>query len=143
MNRKHVTLNTSFALVAAIAAPLAALSVSSARAEPAAILASSSTAAASAAAAGSISATIAGLSAASLQALPGFPMAAYRDGYRNGKVTLAYTVQPDGAVSDVRVLHAYPKQVFTRTAVGMVSGWRFVPSLVPQERQIEVQFVTR
>jgi TonB family protein len=139
MNRTHVKLNTTFALLAAIAA----LSAPAAQAEPAAILASSSTGAGSAVAAGSISATIAGLSAASLQALPGFPMAAYRDGYRNGKVTLAYTVQPDGAVSDVRVLHAYPKQVFTRTAVGMVSGWRFGPSVMPQERQIDVQFIAR
>jgi TonB family protein len=139
MNHKHVKLNTTVALLAAITA----LSAPVAQAEPVAILASSSTGAGSAATAGSISATIAGLSAASLQALPGFPMAAYRDGYRNGKVTLAYTVQPDGAVSDVRVLHAYPQQVFTRTAVGMVSGWRFVPSVVPQERQIEVQFSAR
>ncbi len=139
MNHKHVKLNTTVALLAAITA----LSAPVAQAEPVAILASSSTGAGSAATAGSIAATIAGLSAASLQALPGFPMAAYRDGYRNGKVTLAYTVQPDGAVSDVRVLHAYPQQVFTRTAVGMVSGWRFVPSVVPQERQIEVQFSVR
>jgi TonB family protein len=139
MNHKHLKLNTTVALIAAIAA----LSAPVAQAEPVAILASSSTGAGSAATAGSISATIAGLSAASLQALPGFPMAAYRDGYRNGKVTLAYTVQPDGAVSDVRVLHAYPQQVFTRTALGMVSGWRFVPSVVPQERQIEVQFSAR
>jgi TonB family protein len=141
MNRKPIALNTTFALLAALAA-LAALSAPAARAEPAAILASSSAGVGSAAA-GSISATIAGLSAASLQALPGFPMAAYRDGYRDGKVTLAYTVQADGAVSDVRVLHAYPKQVFTRTAVGMVSSWRFVPSVMPQARQIEVQFSAR
>jgi TonB family protein len=139
MNHKHVKLNTTVALLAAITA----LSAPVAQAEPVAILASSSTGAGSAATAGSISATIAGLSAASLQALPGFPMAAFRDGYRNGKVTLAYTVQPDGAVSDVRVLHAYPQQVFTHTAVGMVSGWRFVPSVMPQERQIEVQFIAR
>lgn len=138
MNRRYIAVNTTFALLAAIAT----LSAPVAQAEPVALLASSSTAAGSTAAA-SISATIAGLSAASLQALPGFPMAAYRNGYRDGHVTLAYTVQPDGSVGDVRVLHAHPKQAFTRSAVQMVSGWRFVPSTTPQARQIDVQFVAR
>jgi TonB family protein len=138
MNRSPITLNTTFALLAAVAA----LSAPAVHAEPVAILAAAGTPAA-AATAGSTSATVAGLTSASLQALPGFPLAAYRDGHRGGTVTLGYTVQPDGAVSEVRVLDAKPTQVFTRTAVNMVAGWRFVPSVAPQQRQVEVQFIAR
>jgi protein TonB len=138
MQRNHMKLNTTFALAAA----LAALSAPAARAEPVAILAAAG-APAAATTGGAFSATVAGLSAASLQALPGFPLAAWRDGHRSGTVTLAYTVQPDGAVSDVRVLQATPMHAFTRTAVNMVSGWRFVPSIAPQSRLVQVQFSAR
>lgn len=136
MNRTAITLNTTFALLAAAAA----MSAPASHAQPVAIVAVAG-ASSAAAAGGSIAATVAGLSAASLQALPAFPVAAYRDGHRDGTVTLGYTVQPDGAVSEVRVLDAKPTHVFTRTAVSMVAGWRFVPSVAPQQRQVEVQFV--
>lgn len=86
------------------------------------------------------SASIAGLSAASLQALPGFPLKAYRDGYRSGRVSLSYIVSADGSVRNVQVLDAYPVQVLTRTATNAVAAWRFVPTGFEEQRTVEFQF---
>lgn len=118
---------------------LAMLFATHAQAGTTAVLAASSPAVAG----GSLSATIAGLSAASAQALPGYPVQALRDGHHSGQVTLSYTVQPDGSVSDVRVLNARPAIVFNRAATSMVAGWRFVPSQAPQSRQIAVDYDAR
>lgn len=140
MNRTSI--HTGFALLAATVFTAAA--APSARAEPVTILAAAGTptALAPAALGGSISATVAGLSVASLQAQPGFPLAAWRDGHREGTVRLAYTVQPDGSVSDVRVLRAVPMHAFTRSAVNMIAAWRFVPAIAPQSRVVEVNYTT-
>ena len=86
-------------------------------------------------------ATIAGLSSASLQALPGFPARAYRDGYRDGRVKLSYRVNADGSVSDVQVLDASPVQVFTRAASNAVAGWQFAPTGASEQRTVEIRFV--
>lgn len=92
---------------------------------------------------GALSAAIAGLSAASVQALPGFPVQALRDGHRSGQVTIAYTVQPDGAITNVRVLDARPAVVFNRAATSMVAGWRFVPGDAPQARRVAIDYDAR
>ena len=98
--------------------------------------------AASAAAVSSVAAVaVAGLSAASIQALPGFPVKAYRDGYRQGRVLLGYTVNPDGTVGNVEVLEAKPVQVFTRTATQALSGLRFVPTGNVEQRTVEFRFI--
>lgn len=86
------------------------------------------------------SASIAGLSTGSLQALPGFPSKAYRDGYREGRVRLGFTIHADGTVGDVQVLDAYPVQVFTRSAVNTVGGWRFAATGRPEQRTVEFRF---
>jgi protein TonB len=86
------------------------------------------------------SAWIAGLSATSLQALPGFPVKAYRDGYREGRVRLGFTVRSDGTVDAVQVLDAHPVQVFTRSAANAVSAWRFFPTGIQEQRTVEFRF---
>jgi len=86
------------------------------------------------------SASIAGLSAASLQALPGFPVKAYRDGYRSGRVLLSYIVNADGSVRNVQVLDAFPVQVLTRAASNTVAAWSFNPTGFEEKRTVEFQF---
>ena len=84
--------------------------------------------------------SIAGLSAMSLQSLPGFPVTAYRNGYREGRVKLGYTISADGTVGDVQVLDAHPVQVFTRSATNAVAGWRFAPTGASEKRIVEMRF---
>ncbi len=147
MSRKQIALHTTFAALAAVAlaSSPAARADGGPTAAPVLLLAAagSPTAATAATAMGSLSATIAGLSAASMQSLPGFPLKAYRDGYRQGRVSLAYTVQPDGTVSQVQVLDATPVQVFTAQATSMVAGWRFVPTTAAQSRRVDIDFVAQ
>ena len=98
--------------------------------------------AASAAAVSSVaSVAVAGLSAASIQALPGFPVKAYRAGYRQGRVLLGYTVNADGTVGHVDVLDANPVQVFTRTATNALAGLRFAPTGTAEQRTLEFRFI--
>ncbi len=113
-----------------------AFSPMSARAEQTSVAVMASAAAVSS----NASASIAGLSAASLQALPGFPVKAYRDGYRSGRVMLSYIVNADGSVSNVQVLNAHPVQVLTRTASNTVAAWRFTPTGFEEQRTVEFHF---
>ena len=132
MKRQAFTFNLSMSV-------LAMLFATHAQAGNPAVLAASSPAITG----GALSATIAGLSAASVQALPGFPVQVFRDGHRGGQVTVAYTVQSNGSVTDVRVLDARPAVVFNRAATSMVAGWRFVPGNAPQARQVAVDYDAR
>lgn len=76
----------------------------------------------------SASAVIAGTVATSatdaVRPLPTYPVAALRSGERYGRVLLDYDVAADGSVQGVRIVSAYPMQVFTRAAVGAVENWR-------------------
>jgi TonB family protein len=83
---------------------------------------------------------IAGLSSASIQALPGFPVKAYRAGYRQGRVLLGYTVNADGSVGAIEVLDANPVQVFTHTATHALAGLRFAPTGAAERRTVEFRF---
>jgi protein TonB len=87
------------------------------------------------------SVSIAGLSMASIQAMPGFPAKAYRDGHRQGRVVLGYTVNADGTVGNIEVLEANPVQVFTRTATNALAGWRFAPTGSSEQRKVEFRFI--
>jgi len=71
--------------------------------------------------------------------LPGYPVSALRDGERFGRVLLGYDVAADGAVANVKVLSAYPVQVFTRASVGAVEKWRVAPGNAGT-RKIELTF---
>jgi protein TonB len=98
--------------------------------------------AASAASVSSVaSVAVAGLSAALIPVLPGFPVKAYRAGYRQGRVVLGYTVNADGTVGNIDVLEANPVQVFTRTATQALTGLRFAPTGTVEQRTVEFRFI--
>ncbi|MCK9366762.1 MAG: energy transducer TonB [Metallibacterium scheffleri] len=58
-----------------------------------------------------------------------YPLDAARNG-EQGWVDVAFTVNPDGSVSDVRVTNAEPRRVFDRAAIDAVSRWQFKPALI-------------
>lgn len=101
---------------------------------------SASIAASSAAVSSTASVSIAGLSMSSIQSMPGFPVKAYREGHRHGRVVLGYTVNADGTVGDVQVLEANPIHVFPRTARRAVADWRFAPTGASEKRMVEFLF---
>jgi protein TonB len=48
----------------------------------------------------------------------------------SGSVVVSYTVDPQGATRDVRVVSAEPAQIFDRSAVEAVQRWRYAPVIV-------------
>ena len=48
-----------------------------------------------------------------------------------GWVDVAFTVDASGRTRDVRVLRAYPPQLFDAVALAAVRRWRFAPSDAP------------
>lgn len=61
---------------------------------------------------------------------PRFPPEALRAG-QSGEVQVEFTVEPDGSVSNARVVRAQPARVFDREAVNAVKRWRFQPVDAP------------
>jgi protein TonB len=57
---------------------------------------------------------------------PAYPPAALRSG-DSGEVVVEFTVNPDGSVSNPRVVRANPPRVFDRAALNAVRNWRFQP----------------
>lgn len=57
---------------------------------------------------------------------PQYPPEALRDG-RQGEVVVEFTVNPDGSVSNPRVVRSDPPRVFDRAALSAVRRWRFQP----------------
>jgi len=55
-----------------------------------------------------------------------------------GSVDLAFTIKPDGTVTDVRVLHATPEGVFDVAALAVAKQWKFEASAqeIPGRRLI-------
>jgi periplasmic protein TonB len=60
---------------------------------------------------------------------PDYPAAARARGVA-GTVTVAYTVNTQGATSRVRVVSAEPAGIFNRDAVAAVKRWRYAPVIV-------------
>jgi TonB family protein len=127
----NVVLICAAATLACVVGPSVALAQSSAIDIAAGANAVSSTA----------SVSIAGLSSRSIAAMPGYPLKAYQDGHRRGRVVLGYTVGAGGTVSDVQVLEAFPVQVFTRSAINAVAGWTFPATGASERRTVEFRFV--
>ena len=61
---------------------------------------------------------------------PTYPPDALRAG-QSGEVQVEFTVNPDGSVSNARVVRANPPRVFDREAVAAVRRWRFEPVGAP------------
>ncbi len=47
-----------------------------------------------------------------------------------GWVRVRFTIEPDGSVSDARVVEAEPRRVFDREAVRAILRWKFKPRIV-------------
>jgi periplasmic protein TonB len=61
---------------------------------------------------------------------PNYPPDALRAG-QSGEVQVEFTVNPDGSVSNARVVRSNPPRVFDREAVAAVRRWRFEPVAAP------------
>ncbi|MGI8561562.1 MAG: energy transducer TonB [Luteimonas sp.] len=61
---------------------------------------------------------------------PRYPPEALR-ARQAGEVQVEFTVNPDGSVSNVRVVRASPPRVFDREATSAVRRWRFEPVAAP------------
>jgi protein TonB len=72
--------------------------------------------------------------------MPAYPVNAHKDGNHRGRVLIGYDVAADGTVQDIKVLSAYPVQVFTRTAVSAVQKWRYMPGAT-DKRMVEFTFL--
>lgn len=57
-----------------------------------------------------------------------------------GWVTVAFTVKPDGHVSHLRIINAYPKGVFEAAAVKSISNWIYPEQRHPVEVKQRVEF---
>ncbi len=73
-----------------------------------------------------------------LQSEPEFPASLMRQ-LRKGTVQVAFTVQPDGSVTQARSLVATNPRL-VRTAIAAVSQWRFQPLRHAQSAVVEVGF---
>lgn len=75
---------------------------------------------------------------------PDYPRRAAMAGIE-GHVTMRFTINSDGSVSDVRVTDANPRRVFDRAAVAALSEWEFEPfreggEAVSREASITIDF---
>lgn len=70
---------------------------------------------------------------------PVFPRQAQREGI-SGRVIAHVVVQPNGSVSEVRIISAAPPRVFDREVIRALSQWRFNPEPVGFIGEYEIVF---
>ncbi|HEV2212019.1 MAG TPA: energy transducer TonB [Gammaproteobacteria bacterium] len=71
---------------------------------------------------------------------PQYPIQAAQQGIQ-GSVTVKFTVQPDGSVSDPSVIDAKPRRgIFDSAALRAVSRWKFKPIGAPKDSTITLDF---
>lgn len=72
---------------------------------------------------------------------PKFPPQALRNGIESGSVTVKFTVETDGSVSNAVVTDAKPRRgVFDDAALRAVLKWKFKPIAAPRDTQVIVSF---
>lgn len=72
---------------------------------------------------------------------PRFPTQAVREGINQGSVTIRFTVEPDGSVSDPTVTDAKPRRgIFDDAALRAVAKWKFKPLPAPRDTSVTVDF---
>ena len=70
---------------------------------------------------------------------PVFPRQAQREGI-SGRVIAHVVVQPNGSVSEVRIIQSQPPRVFDREVIRALSQWRFNPEPVGFIGEYEIVF---
>ena len=70
---------------------------------------------------------------------PVFPRQAQRDGI-SGRVIAHVVVQPNGSVTEVRIISAQPPRVFDREVIRALSQWKFNPEPVGFIGEYEIVF---
>jgi protein TonB len=72
---------------------------------------------------------------------PKFPPQAIREEINAGSVTVKFTVETDGSVSNPTVIDAKPRRgVFDDAALRAVARWKFKPIAAPRDTQVVVEF---
>ena len=72
---------------------------------------------------------------------PKFPPQAIREDINAGTVTVQFTVQADGSVSDAVVTAATPRRgIFDDAALRAVTKWKFKPLPAPRQTSVVVEF---
>jgi len=72
---------------------------------------------------------------------PKFPTQAIREGIEQGSVTVKFTVETDGSVSNPVVTDAKPRRgVFDDAALRAVAKWKFKPISAPKDTTVTVDF---
>lgn len=72
---------------------------------------------------------------------PRFPTQAVREGIDQGSVTIKFTVETDGSVSNPTVTDAKPRRgIFDDAALRAVAKWKFKPLPAPRDTSVTVDF---
>jgi protein TonB len=72
---------------------------------------------------------------------PKFPPQAIREDISAGSVTVKFTVETDGSVSNATVIDAKPRRgIFDDAALRAVSKWKFKPLPAPRDTSVVVDF---
>lgn len=72
---------------------------------------------------------------------PKFPPQAIREDINAGSVTVKFTVETDGSVSNPTVIDAKPRRgVFDDAALRAVARWKFKPIAAPRDTTVVVEF---
>jgi protein TonB len=72
---------------------------------------------------------------------PKFPPQAIREDINAGSVTVKFTVQTDGSVTNPTVIDAKPRRgVFDDAALRAVARWKFQPIAAPRDTSVVVEF---
>ena len=71
---------------------------------------------------------------------PVFPRDAIKKGIERGLIVAHAYVQPNGTVSEVRIISANPPRVFDREVIRALSQWRFGPEPVGFIAEFELEF---
>ena len=72
---------------------------------------------------------------------PRFPTQAVREGIDQGSVTIKFTVETDGSVSNPTVTDAKPRRgIFDDAALRAVAKWKFKPLPAPRDTSVTIDF---
>jgi periplasmic protein TonB len=72
---------------------------------------------------------------------PKFPPQAIREDINSGSVTVKFTVQTDGSVTNPTVTDAKPRRgIFDDAALRAVARWKFQPIAAPRDTSVVVEF---